>query len=262
MRVIIEKDHDAMSKKAALIIADQVREKPNSVLGLATGSTPIGTYKKLIRMHKEEGLDFSRIVTFNLDEYYPIPPTNHQSYNYFMQKQLFEHININSSNVYFSDGMVKDVKVFCQWYEDEIEKDGGIDLQLLGLGGDGHIGFNEPGSSLGSRTRIKTLNAETIKDNSRFFEKAEDIPKFAITMGVGTIMDAKSCLLLASGGNKAKVIAKAIEGPITAQITASILQMHKELIVVTDVDAASKLQNKDYYQHIEKLTGELKRLSV
>jgi len=262
MRVIIEKNYDAMSKKAAMIIADQIREKPNSVLGLATGSTPTGVYKELIRMHKEEGLDFSRIVTFNLDEYYPLSPTNHQSYHYFMQKQLFEHININSSNIYFPDGMVKDVKVFCQWYEDEIEKAGGVDLQLLGLGGDGHIGFNEPGSSLGSRTRIKSLNAETIKDNSRFFEKAEDIPKYAITMGVGTIMDAKRCLLLVSGGNKAKVIAKAIEGPITAQITASILQMHKELIVVTDVDAASKLQNKDYYQHIEKLTEEFKRLSV
>ncbi len=260
MRLIIEKDHDAMSKKAAMIIADQIREKPNSVLGLATGSTPIGVYKELIRMHKEEGLDFSRIVTFNLDEYYPIPPTNHQSYHYFMQKQLFEHVNINPSNIYIPDGMVKDIKAFCQWYEDEIEKAGGIDLQLLGLGKDGHIGFNEPGSSLGSRTRIKTLDTQTIRDNARFFDKEEDVPKYAITMGVGTIMDAKCCLMLASGGNKAEVIAKAIEGPITAQITASILQMHKDLIVVIDEEATLKLKNKDYYQHIEKLTDEFKKL--
>lgn len=262
MRVIIEKDYDLMSKRAAKIISEQIREKPDSVLGLATGSTPIGTYKELIRMHKEEGLDFSRVTTFNLDEYYPLSPIHPQSYHYFMQKEFFDHINVDPEKIYIPDGLVKDIKAFCQWYEEEINNAGGIDIQLLGIGGDGHIGFNEPGSSLGSRTRIKTLNEQTIKDNARFFKKEENVPKYAITMGVGTIMESKRCLLLASESNKAEVLARAIEGPITAQITASILQMHKDLIVISDEEASSNLKNKKYYQHIEKLTEELKKLII
>ena len=261
MRVIIEKNYEFMSKRAAEIIAEQIREKPDSVLGLATGFTPLGTYKELIGMYKEEGLDFSRVTTFNLDEYYPIPSTHPQSYHYYMQKEFFKHININPDHTYILDGLVKDVKAFCRWYEEEIKKVGGIDLQLLGIGRDGHIGFNEPGSSLGSRTRIKTLDAATIEDNARFFGKKEDVPKYAITMGVGTIMDSLRCLLLASGSDKSKVLAKAIEGPITAQITASILQMHKDLIVIAYEKASKDLKNKEYYKHIEELTAELKKLT-
>ncbi len=179
-----------------------------------------------------------------------------------MQKEFFKHININPDHIHIPNGLVKDIEAFCRWYEEEIRKVGGIDLQLLGIGRDGHIGFNEPGSSLGSRTRIKTLDAETIKDNARFFKKKEGIPKFAITMGVGTIMDAKCCLLLASGSDKSKVLTKAIEGPITAQVTASILQMHKDLLVIADEKASRDLKNKEYYQHIEKLTRELKTLII
>ncbi|MCK4525867.1 glucosamine-6-phosphate deaminase [candidate division WOR-3 bacterium] len=262
MRLIIKKDYRAMSKKAAKIVAEQIREKPDSVLGLATGSTVIGTYKELIRIHKKEGLDFSEVTTFNLDEYYPIPSTHPQSYHYFIHKELFNHINIDPDRIHIPDGLVKNTNAFCQWYEDEIKKAGGIDLQLLGIGKDGHIGFNEPGSSLGSRTRIKTLTAQTIKDNAQFFKKKEDVPKFAITIGVGTILDAKRCLLLASGKNKAKVLKKAIEGPITAQVTASVLQMHKELLVIADEEASSALERKEYYQHIEELTGKLKTLTL
>lgn len=251
-----------MSKKAAEIVAEQVREKPNCVLGLATGSTPLGTYKELIRMHKEEGLDFSQVITFNLDEYYPLSSAHPQSYHYYMYKNLFDDVNIEPVHIHIPNGMVKDIPVFCKWYEAEIRKAGGIDLQLLGLGSDGHIGFNEPGSSLGSRTRVKTLDTQTVEDNSRFFKKKEDMPKYAITMGVGTILEAEKCLLLANGKNKSEALAKTIEGPITAQVTASALQLHKELIVVIDEEAGQKLQRKEYYQHIEKLTEELKTLRI
>lgn len=258
MRVIIKKDYEEMSKRAAEIIAEQIREKPNCVLGLATGSTPLGTYKELIRMHKEEGLDFSQVITFNLDEYYPISAAHPQSYHYYMYKNLFDEVNIEPAQIHIPNGMVKDIPAFCKWYEEEIKKAGGIDLQLLGLGRDGHIGFNEPGSSLGSRTRVKTLDTRTVKDNARFFKKEEDVPKYAITMGVGTILEAEKCLLLADGKNKSAALAKAIEGPITAQVTASALQLHKELIVVVDEEASQKLQRKEYYQRTEKMAAELR----
>lgn len=260
MRVIITENYDAMSKKAASLIAEQIRKKPDSVLGLATGSTPVGTYRELVRMHEEEGLDFSDVTTFNLDEYYPISSKHPQSYHRYMEEKLFRHINIDESNVFIPDGMVKDIDSFCEWYEKEIKEAGGIDIQLLGIGRDGHVGFNEPGSSLGSRTRVKTLNQQTIKDNSRFFEDDEEVPRFAITMGVETIMDAKSCILLASGENKSEVLAKAIEGPITAQITASVLQMHRKLIVISDEEASRNLKRKEYYRHTEKLTEKLKEM--
>lgn len=257
MRVIIEKDYHAMSKRAAEIVAKTVMEKPDCVLGLATGSTPIGLYKELIRMHKEEGLDFSRVKTFNLDEYYGLAPSHPQSYHYFMRQQLFDHINVPPQNINVPSGLVKNVEAYCAHYEQMIEEAGGIDVQVLGIGGDGHIGFNEPGSSLGSRTRIKTLTEHTIRDNARFFEKMEDVPKFAITMGVATIMDAKRCLLLANGPKKAKPAAQAIEGSVTSQVTASILQMHPDTIAIIDEGAAAELKRKDYYAHVERMTQEL-----
>lgn len=260
MRVIIEKEYEHLSRKAAEMIGEQIREKPDSVLGLATGSTPLGTYKELIRMHKEEGLDFSYVTTFNLDEYYPIPADHPKSYHTYMNENFFNHINIDKSKTYIPDGMVKNWRAFCKWYEDEIIECGGIDLQLLGIGRDGHIGFNEPGSSLGSRTRVKTLNKKTIKDNSRFFKDKESIPEHAITMGIGTIMEADTCILLASGDNKSSVLQKAIEGPITAQITASVLQMHRELIVIADEAASSELKNIEYYKHTEALNDKLNRI--
>ncbi|MDQ1317554.1 MAG: Glucosamine-6-phosphate deaminase [Candidatus Poribacteria bacterium] len=247
MQVIIKENYDEMSKEAGQIIKDAMHLKPNLVLGLATGSTPIGTYKELIRMYKEGELDFSKVVTFNLDEYVGLPTTHEQSYHYFMHDNLFNHINISSTNIHVPSGIAKDFAKYCQWYEDEIEKVDGVDLQVLGIGSDGHIGFNEPGTSLASRTSIVTLTEETIKDNARFFERESDVPRFAITMGVGTIMEAKCCLLVANGEKKADPVSILVEGPITSQVTASALQMHPNAIVIIDKAAASKLKRIDYY---------------
>ncbi len=243
MEVIVKENYEEMSKFAAQLIAEVVRKKPRAVLGLATGSTPIGTYKELIRMHKEEGLDFSQIVTFNLDEYVGLPPDHPQSYRYFMNEQLFNHINIRMENTHIPNGMAKDLKAECEKYEQMIKEAGGIDIQLLGIGANGHIAFNEPGSSLSSRTRIKTLTEKTRQDNARFFDnEINKVPKYAITMGIGTILEARKLILLASGENKADAIARAVEGPITAQCPASIIQFHRNVVVIVDKAAASKLK--------------------
>lgn len=244
MLVIVKESYDEISKEAAKIVAARLRRKPNLVLGLATGSTPVGLYKELIRMHKEEGLDFSKVVTFNLDEYIGLPPHHDQSYRYFMDVNLFNHINIDSRYIHVPNGMADDIEAHCEWYEEQIKKFGGIDLQILGIGANGHIAFNEPGSSLGSRTRIKTLTQQTIKDNARFFKSIEEVPKYAITMGIGTIMEAKEIILLASGKNKADAIKAAVEGPIMAMCPASIIQMHRKAIVIVDKEAASKLSQE------------------
>lgn len=241
MLVIVKDNYESLSNEAAQIVADRLRRKPNLVLGLATGSTPLGLYKELIRMHKEEGLDFSRVTTFNLDEYVGLPPTHDQSYRYFMQKNLFDHINIPERFVHVPDGMANDIDAHCEWYEEEIRRAGGIDVQVLGIGANGHIAFNEPGSSLGSRTRVKTLTDKTRWDNARFFESAREVPKYALTMGVGTIMDAKELVLVANGAGKAEAIRAAAEGPITAQCPASVIQLHRKAFVIVDKDAASKL---------------------
>lgn len=251
MEVIIQPDYETASRLAADIVEKLVRQKPDCVLGLATGSTPIGLYKELIRRHKEEHLDFSKITSFNLDEYYRLTPDHPQSYHYFMREQLFDHINIPVAQRHLPDGMAEDIEASCQAYEDEIKKAGGIDLQVLGIGSDGHIGFNEPGSSLASRTRMKTLMQETIKDNARFFDETEEIPIHALTMGVGTILDVKHCLLIACGAKKADIIAAAVEGPVTSQVTASALQMHPKTTVIVDEAAASKLKNIQYYRWIQ-----------
>ncbi|HOK55750.1 MAG TPA: glucosamine-6-phosphate deaminase [bacterium] len=250
MRVIITKSYEEMSKEAAKIVKDLIKKKPNCVLGLATGSTPIGLYQELIRIHKEENLDFSNVITFNLDEYYGLSPEHPQSYRYFMDVNLFNGINIKKENTHVPDGKISIDKIeeYCKSYEEMIKKAGGIDLQVLGIGGDGHIGFNEPGSSIYSRTRLVALDEQTIKDNSRFFEKVEDVPRFALTMGVGTILEAKEIIFLANGIKKAEVVAKAIEGPITSQITASVLQLHPKVTVILDEEAASKLSRKEYYR--------------
>jgi glucosamine-6-phosphate deaminase len=241
MLVIVKENYDQMSKEAAKIVADRLRKKPNLVLGLATGSTPLGIYKELIRMHKEEGLDFSKVTTFNLDEYIGLPPEHDQSYHYFMWENLFKHINIEPRFIHIPMGMAKDVDAFCEWYEQRIKEFGGIDLQILGIGGNGHIAFNEPGSSLGSRTRIKTLTGTTRMDNARFFKTSAEVPKYAITMGVGTIMDAKEIILLANKAGKADAIKAAVEGPITAMCPASIIQLHQTAFVIVDKDASTEL---------------------
>ncbi|HHY26564.1 MAG TPA: glucosamine-6-phosphate deaminase [Desulfitobacterium dehalogenans] len=265
MDIIIRENYEQMSNYAAEIIAGYVRSKPDCVLGLATGSTPIGTYQELVRMHREEGLDFSQVKTFNLDEYlgagidlekpYPMD----QSYARFMHEELLKNINIKKENIHIPDGRTKDPKKFCIWYEEEIKKAGGIDLQLLGLGGDGHWGFNEPGSSLGSRTRVVVLTQQTLDDNyEAFYKKANiersEMPHFAITMGIGTILEARNILMIVNGARKADMVAKCLEGPITSQITASAIQLHGgEISVVLDEGAASKLLHTDHYRHVESI---------
>jgi glucosamine-6-phosphate deaminase len=265
MNILIRKNYNDMSMTAAEIIARLVQTKPNCVLGLATGSTPIGTYQELIRYHQEEGLDFSHVTTFNLDEYLglgmnlDLPYSLDQSYARFMYEELIKHINIKKENVHVPDGLAKDPEKFCQEYEAAIKDTGGIDLQLLGIGGDGHWAFNEPGSSLGSRTRVQALMKQTLDDNyASFYAKAgfkrEDMPHFAITMGVGTILEARNILMIANGLKKADVVAQGIEGPITAQVTASAIQLHNGgITVVLDEEAASKLKYKDHYIHVEKM---------
>lgn len=265
INIYIREDYEKMSEKAAEIIAKLVKEKPNCVLGLATGSTPIGTYKKLIQMHKDEGLDFSKVKTFNLDEYYGLgldldkPYAEDQSYARFMYEELFKGINVKPENTHIPNGRAKDSEAFCREYEAEIKKAGGVDLQVLGLGGDGHFAFNEPGSSLASRTRRIALTEQTLDDNFEAFYKdagfsREEMPHFAITMGIGTILESKSLLMLVNGKKKAKITAKALEGPITSSVTASSIQLFPgEAYVVLDEEAASKLDRYDFYKHIEKM---------
>ncbi len=269
MDVIVRENYNEMSKHAAKLIAELVKLKPDCVLGLATGSTPIGTYKELIGMHKE-GLDFSGVKTFNLDEYLGIgidlkkSYDQDQSYARFMYEELFKHINIKKGNTHVPDGLAIEPEKHCQWYEEEIKKAGGIDLQLLGIGGDGHWAFNEPGSSLSSRTRVEPLNKQTLDDNYESFYikagiKKEEMPHFAITMGIGTILESRHAVMLANGKKKAEVVAKALEGAITSQITSSAIQLHPgKTTVVLDEEAAAKLKNIENYKHVERLKEEYK----
>jgi glucosamine-6-phosphate deaminase len=250
VEVIIHRDYQAMSKAAAQLVAEVLNTKPNAVLGMATGSTPLGLYQELVRLHKEQQLDFSRVTTFNLDEYVGLPARHPQSYHYFMHEHFFQHVNIPQHNINIPSGTTSNYPAFCQWYENRIAECGGIDLQILGLGSDGHIAFNEPTSSLSSRTRLKTLSKQTIDDNARFFERREDVPVYAITMGVGTILDAKRLVLVASGKGKARAIAQTVEGPVTSMVTASALQLHRDATVITDEEAATGLKMRDYYEFI------------
>lgn len=246
MLVEVLEDYDAVSTRAAEIVSQQIRRKPDSVVGFATGSTPLGVYKILIESHNEKGLDFSKVTTFNLDEYVGLAPQHPQSYHYFMWENLFKHVNVTPSRVFIPHGMADDIEFFCEWYERQIKEAGGIDLQIVGIGANGHLAFNEPGSSLGSKTRIKTLTAKTVRDNARFFEDSEEVPRLAITMGIGTIMDARTILLIASGEKKADAIRNALEGPVTGMCPATVVQMHRFAHVVIDKAAATKLE---FYHH-------------
>lgn len=251
MEIIIQPTPDAASNIAARIIAQLVRKRPDCVLGLATGSTPLATYRELVRMHREDGLDFSGVTTFNLDEYVALPPEHPQSYHAFMDEHFFRHVNVARNRIHIPDGMAGDVPAECARYEMAIAAAGGIDLQLLGIGTDGHIGFNEPSSSLASRTRIKTLTEQTRADNARFFGGDLNlVPFHCITMGVGTIMDARQVLMLAFGANKAQAVAEAAEGPITAMNPASVLQMHPVAKCIVDEAAAGKLKRCEYYRWV------------
>ena len=251
MEVLIRDAADTGCVLGAKIIASFVREKPNAVLGLATGRTPLRLYQELIRLHRDEGLSFSRVTTFNLDEYIGLPGTHPQSYRYFMQESLFRHIDIDPSRTHVPNGIAPDLHAECRSYEDRIAATGGIDLQLLGLGRNGHIGFNEPTGSLRSRTWIKILSEQTLRDNSEVFGSMAAMPKHAITMGIGTILDARRCLLLAFGPAKVRAVAQMIEGPLCAICPGSALQLHPRATVIVDESSAGGLQYSDHYRWID-----------
>lgn len=233
-----------MSRKAASVIAAQMTLKTDSVLGLATGSTPVGTYKQLIQWYQKGILDFSDITSVNLDEYRGLSPENDQSYRYFMNHNLFDHVNIKKECTYVPDGLEADSETACKKYDEIIEQVGGIDLQILGLGHNGHIGFNEPGEFFEKTTHCVDLAESTIEANKRFFEKEEDVPRQAYTMGIQTIMKAKMILLLVSGEGKAQILRDVICGPVTPKVPASILQMHPNVIVIADEAALSKMDQE------------------
>lgn len=240
MRIIKTANYEEMSRKAANIIFSQINLKPNSVLGLATGSTPIGLYKELVNYYNNGDLDFSQIRTVNLDEYKGITKDNDQSYYYFMNENLFSKVNIDPANTFLPDGTEKDSAKACDDYNKVIDSMGGVDIQLLGLGHNGHIGFNEPSDVFKAQTHCVDLSEMTIKANQRFFASADDVPKQAYTMGIQTIMQAKTVLIVVSGADKAKILKEAFTGPITPEVQASVLQLHPDVVIVADEAALSE----------------------
>lgn len=241
MRIIMTKDYDEMSSKAARLISSQIILNPKSILGLATGSTPVGTYKELINLYNKKEIDFSNVKTFNLDEYYGIDKNNEQSYHYFMMNNLFKYINVPLENINIPNGNAKNIEEECVRYENAIEGEGGVDIQILGIGANGHIGFNEPNINFETRTHLVKLDEKTIEANSRFFKDKESVPKKAISMGIKTIMDSKKILLIASGEEKAEALKKTIKGKVDPKIPASILQLHNDVTFIIDKAAAGRL---------------------
>ena len=241
MKIYKAKDYKDMSRKAANIISAQVIMKPNCVLGLATGSTPIGTYDQLVEWYNKGDLDFSEVTTVNLDEYKGLPRTNDQSYYYFMHQHLFDRVTIKLENTNVPDGTQEDAEKECARYEALIESMGGVDIQLLGLGHNGHIGFNEPAADFAVTTHCVDLTESTIEANKRFFASAEDVPKQAYTMGIKTIMQAKKILVVVNGEAKADIVERAFFGPVTPEVPASILQMHNDVTLVGDEAALAKI---------------------
>lgn len=242
MKIYKAKDYKDMSRKAANIISAQVIMKPNCVLGLATGSTPIGTYDQLVEWYNKGDLDFSEVTTVNLDEYKGLPRTNDQSYYYFMHQHLFDRVNIDPERTNVPNGMEPDAEKECGRYEELIRSMGGVDLQLLGLGHNGHIGFNEPGEAFEKETHCVDLTESTIEANKRFFASADDVPKQAYTMGIKTIMQAKKILIVVNGENKADIVERAFFGPVTPEVPASILQLHNDVTLVGDEAALAKIE--------------------
>ncbi len=241
MRIYKAKDYADMSRKAANVLSAQIIMKPDCVLGLATGSSPIGIYDQLIEWYKKGDLDFSEVTSVNLDEYKGLTKENDQSYYYFMHDHLFSHVNIDTNKTYLPDGMAEDSDAECERYDKLIQSLGGVDLQLLGMGHNGHIGFNEPGEAFDKGTHCVALQQSTIEANKRFFASADDVPKYAYTMGIKTIMQAKKILIVVSGEDKAETVKKAFFGPITPEVPASILQLHRDVVLVADEAALSKV---------------------
>lgn len=241
MELYVFDNYDEVSRYGARLVSNFINEKSDCVLGLATGSTPLGMYKKLIDYNKDKIVDFSKVRTFNLDEYKGLSGEHPQSYRYFMDRNFFDYINIDINNTFIPHGNCEDTAKECREYEEKINEAGGIDLQILGIGSNGHIGFNEPSSELYVHTHLADLKQETIKANSRFFENAEQVPKQAITIGMGQIMKAKKIILLASGINKANAVGSIFNGKVNTNNPSSILQMHPSVAVIADKEAASLL---------------------
>ena len=241
MRIYVTKDYNAMSRQVANILSAQVILKPECVLGLATGSTPVGAYRQMVEWYKKGDLDFSQVRTINLDEYVGLAPTHSQSYRYFMQSNLFDHVNIVPANTNVPNGLAENAAEECRRYNEVIHTLGPIDLQLLGMGHNGHIGFNEPSDTFELETHVVDLAETTIQANARFFACADEVPRQAMTMGIQTIMQAKKVLVAVSGKDKAEIVKKAFTGPVTPQVPASILQMHPDVILVGDKAALSLL---------------------
>ena len=250
MEVIIQPNQEAAASLVAHIIGRELRTNPTLALGLATGKTMECVYRHLVSLHQTAKLDFSLCRTFNLDEYVGLFPSDPNSYRYYMNHHLFRHVNLDPRNTHLPNGLADDLDEECRRYEATIQRCGGIDLQVLGIGKAGHIGFNEPLSALRSRTRVKALTPTTLKQNAAGFGGEEHMPRRAITMGVGTILECRRCLLLATGNSKAKVVAQAVEGPITSMISATALQLHARATVIVDEEAATNLTEKDYYRWI------------
>lgn len=241
MKIIVCENYDEMSLKGAEIVKEQVNSKPDCILGLATGSTPVGLYNCLAEMNKKGDVDFSKVTSFNLDEYYPISPENDQSYRYFMNENLFSKINIDITKTHVPNGMAEDPEKACKEYDECILAAGGIDLQILGIGQNGHIAFNEPSDELFEGTHLTGLTESTIKANARFFEKEEDVPTKAVTMGIASIMRARKIIILANGPAKREIVEKLINGGITTNIPASILKVHPDVTLICDRDACPSL---------------------
>ncbi len=254
MKIYAARDYNDLSRKAANIISAQVILKPEAVLGLATGSTPVGAYRQLIQWYEEGDLDFSRIHSVNLDEYKGLSGEHDQSYRYFMNHNLFDHVNIRKENTNVPSGLAQDPEAECRRYDQVIRDQGGIDLQLLGIGGNGHIGFNEPCDVFVKGTHVVTLTEETRQSNARFFSSIEEVPTHALTMGIGSIMGAKKILLLASGAGKAQAVYDSCFGPVTPHVPASVLQLHRDVVVIADEDALSMVKEKAGLQ-VEKWEG-------
>jgi glucosamine-6-phosphate deaminase len=248
MEIVIQPDLDRAAWLTSRIVAHELRQNPWLVLGLATGRTMEPVYDYLVELHGEQGLDFSLCRAFNLDEYVGLAPEHPQSYRRFMDEHLFSRVNIDQRNTRVLNGLAADIPAECAAFEREIAEAGGIDVQVLGIGRDGHIGFNEPSSSLRSRTRNKTLTPETVAQNAPLFGDPALMPRHVLTMGIGTILDSKLCVMLITGSEKAEIAAKAIEGPMTAMVPASAMQLHPSCTVILDEAAAVKLRNADYYR--------------
>lgn len=244
MKIVKVKNQEELSAKAAALIAAQVNLKPEAVLGLATGGSPVGTYAKLVQMYQRGEVDFSKVTTINLDEYRGIPKTHEQSYWNFMQENLFRHVNVNPESIHVPDGENLNSEQVCAEYDEIIKKSGGIDLQLLGIGLDGHIGFNEPDAVLEPDTHCVDLEESTIEANKRFFNSREEVPKQAYTMGIKPIMQAKKVLMIANGKGKAEILKKAFTGKVTPEVPASILQLHPDFILIADEEALSAMEEK------------------